>query len=116
LNLVLPDQTQQSLRSTLGVRTLLPFQAGGATAVFEARAAWSHEFSNTRSISARLAGDPAASVFTVSGPSLPRDGAVVGVGVAAQASRNLRLYADVSGEFNGRERAGTLSAGLRYQW
>jgi fibronectin-binding autotransporter adhesin len=116
LNLLLPDQHQQSLRSTLGLRSLIPFQAGGTTAVFEARAAWAHEFNNTRSINARLAGDPAASVFTVSGPSLPRDTAVVGVGIAAQASRNLRLYADVNGEFNGSERAGTLSVGLRYQW
>ncbi len=116
LNLVLPDQSQQSLRSTVGVRSLLPFQAGATSVVFEARAAWSHEFNNTRSVNARLAGDPAASVFTVSGPALPRDTAVAGIGIAAQASRNLRLYADVSGEFNGRERAGTLSVGLRYQW
>jgi outer membrane autotransporter protein len=116
LNLVLPEQSQQSLRSSLGLRTLRPFQAGGTQAVIEARAAWSHEFNNTRTINARLAGDPAAAVFTVSGPSLPRDSAVVGVGIAAQASRSLRLYADLNGEFNGRMRAGALSVGLRYQW
>jgi outer membrane autotransporter protein len=116
LNLVLPEQSQQSLRSSIGLRTLHPFQAGATQAVFETRAAWSHEFNNTRSINARLAGDPAAAVFTVSGPSLPRDSVVVGVGIAAQASRNLRLYADLNGEFNGRVRAGALSVGLRYQW
>jgi outer membrane autotransporter protein len=115
-NLLLPNQRQESLRSSLGLRSVHPFQAGATQAVFEARAAWSHEFKNTRDINARLAGDPAAGVFTISGPSLPRDSAVVGVGIAAQASRNLRLYADVNGEFNGRERAGTLSVGLRYQW
>lgn len=116
LNLVLPDQTQESLRSSLGARTLHPFQVGSMQWVFETRAAWSHEFKNARSVNARLAGDPVASVFTVSGPSLPRDSAVVGVGIAAQASRNLRLYADVNGEYSSRERAHTLSVGLRYQW
>lgn len=116
LNLVLPEQSQQSLRSSLGLRTLHPFQAGATQAMFETRAAWSHEFKDTRSINARLAGDPAAAVFTVSGPTLPRDSAVVGVGIAAQASRSLRLYADLNGEFNGRVRAGALSLGLRYQW
>ena len=116
LSLVLPDQNQQSLRSSIGVRSLHPFQVGGTHAVFEARAAWSHEFSTTRNVSARLAGDPASSVFNISGPSQQRDSAVVGVGLAAQASRDLRFYADLSGEFNGRGRAGTLSVGLRYQW
>ncbi len=116
LNLVLPGQSRESLRSSLGVRTLHPFQAGATHAVFETRAAWSHEFNATRNIDAYLAGDPAAAVFTVSGPSLPRDSAVVGVGIAAQASRSLRLYADLNGEFNGRVRAGALSVGLRYQW
>ena len=116
LNLVLPDQSQESLRSSLGARTLHPFQVGSMQWVFETRAAWSHEFKNARSVNARLAGDPVASVFTVSGPSLPRDSAVVGVGIAAQASRNLRLYADVNGEYSSRERAHTLSVGLRYQW
>ena len=56
LNLVLPEQSQESLRSTLGVRTLHPFQVGATQAVFETRAAWSHEFSNPRNINARLAG------------------------------------------------------------
>jgi len=38
------------------------------------------------------------------------------VGIAVHISRNLRLYADLNGEFNGRERAGMLSVGLRFQW
>ena len=116
LNLVLPEQSQDSLRSSAGLRTLRSFQAGGTQAVIEARAAWSHEFRDKRSVSAHLAGDPAAAVFTVSGPSLPRDSAVVGVGVAAQTSRNLRVYVDMNAEFNRYSRTYTLSAGLRYQW
>lgn len=51
-----------------------------------------------------------------SGPSLPRDSAILGVGIAAQATRDLRLYADVNTEFNNRSRATALSVGLRYQW
>jgi outer membrane autotransporter protein len=41
---------------------------------------------------------------------------VVGLGIAVQATRDLRLYADVNGEFNNRSRALALSVGLRYQW
>lgn len=116
LNLILPKQSQNSLRSSLGARTVVPFDLGGAPAVFEARAAWSHEFKDTRSIDARLAGDPAAGVFTLSGPHVPRNSAVLGMGIATQATRGLRLYADVNSELNGGSRAYALSAGLRYQW
>lgn len=116
LNLILPKQSQDSLRSSLGARTVVPFDLGGAPAVFEARAAWSHEFKDTRSIDARLAGDPAAGVFTLSGPHVPRNSAVLGMGIATQATRGLRLYADVNSELNGGSRAYAVSAGLRYQW
>ena len=116
LNLILPKQSQDSLRSSLGARTVVPFAMGGVPATLETRAAWSHEFKDTRSVNARLAGDPAAGVFSLSGPHVPRDSVLLGVGIAAQATRGLRLYADVNSELNGSSHAYAVSAGLHYQW
>jgi len=58
LNLVLPDQIQGSLRSSLGVRTLRPFPVGGMQWAFESLAASSHELTTARSVNASLATSP----------------------------------------------------------
>ncbi|HET7157498.1 MAG TPA: autotransporter outer membrane beta-barrel domain-containing protein [Burkholderiales bacterium] len=52
----------------------------------------------------------------MTGINIPRDTAVLGLGLSAEAKRNLRLYADVSAELNSVQRAVVFSAGMRYQW
>ena len=46
----------------------------------------------------------------------PFGGAVLGVGLAAEAKRNLRVYAELSAEANGVQRTYGIAAGLRYRW
>jgi outer membrane autotransporter protein len=117
LNLVVPSRTLESLRSTVGARALYPFESAGATRMaLEARAGWAHEFRDQRALSARLAGDPTGASFSVTGISIPRDSAVLGLGLAAEAKRNLRVYAELSAEVNGVQRTYGIAAGLRYRW
>ena len=117
LNLDVPGRRFDSLRSTLGVRAVLPFDtAGGMRMALEGRAAWAHEFRDQGVLNARLAGDPAGASFSVAGITIPRDSAVLGVGLAAQASRALRFYADLNTEANRGQRSVALSVGLRAVW
>ena len=117
LNLVVPSRAVNSLRSTLGVRASYPFDIdGGMRMAIEARAAWAHEFRDQGALNARLAGDTTVASFSVTGINIPRDTAVLGLGLSAEAKRNLRLYADVSAELNGVQRSVVFSAGMRYQW
>jgi outer membrane autotransporter protein len=116
LNLRVPDQHAESLRSMVGARALRAFQSGGSQWTLEGHAAWAHEFRDPVAVTAALAGDPTAAIFTAAGPGLPRDSAVIGVGIAAEIKHNLRFYADLNTEFNGRERSYALGAGLRYGW
>jgi outer membrane autotransporter protein len=117
LNLVVPGSTFDSVRSTLGARASYAFNmADGTRMALEGRVGWAHEFGDQPVLSARLSGDPTGASFAVSGISLPRDSAVLGVGFAAEAKRNLRLYADLSAELSRVQRSHALSGGLRYQW
>jgi outer membrane autotransporter protein len=117
LNLVVPSRTLELLRSTVGARALYPFESAGATRMaLEARAGWAHEFRDQGALSARLAGDPTGASFSVTGISIPRDSAVLGLGLAAEAKRNLRVYAELSAEANGVQRTYGIAAGLRYRW
>jgi outer membrane autotransporter protein len=61
-------------------------------------------------------GDATGASFSVTGINIPRDTAVLGLGLSAEAKRNLRLYADSSAELNSVQRAVVFSAGMRYQW
>jgi outer membrane autotransporter protein len=116
LNMAVPSRTLDSIRSTLGVRALYPFEAtGGTRMALEGRAGWAHEFGDEGVLSARFVGDPTGASFTVTGVHIPRDSAVLGVGLAAEAQRNLRLYVDVGAELNSAQRSYGLSAGLCYQ-
>jgi outer membrane autotransporter protein len=116
LNLNVPAQRFESFRTLLGARAAHTFQASGARWTLEGHAAWAHEFDDPVAASARLAGDPTAAVFSVTGPAVPRDSAVIGAGIATELKRDLRFYADINTELNGQQRTYALGAGLRYQW
>jgi outer membrane autotransporter protein len=116
LNLSVPGQRSESLRSMLGARAAHSFQATGVQWTIEGRAAWAHEFNDPVAASARLAGDPTAAIFSVTGPAVPRDSALIGAGISAELKRDLSFYADVSAELNGQQRTYALGAGLRYRW
>ncbi|MCP3867327.1 MAG: autotransporter domain-containing protein [Gammaproteobacteria bacterium] len=117
LNLSVPENTQHFLRGILGVRTTLPVTtAAGTRLALESRAAWSHDFRDSGAVSARFAADPGGAPFAISGVSLPRDSAHLGIGIAGETRKNLRFYADLDTELNSRQQSIVISAGIRYRW
>jgi autotransporter-associated beta strand protein len=117
LNLAFPDSDAESLRSSLGVRLIYPFETnGGVKGAVEVSPQWLHEFRTPHASAARFEGDVASDGFTIAPQSMPRDSAALTVGVSADFQKKLRVYADINGEMNGALRAYGASAGVRYFW
>lgn len=117
LNLSVDAQDNDSVRSLFGVRlrhTLEAFDSGPVEV--ELRAAWAHEFADAAEFRARLAGDAAATLFTVRNSNALDNAANVGAGVIAQLHRHAFVFADLDGEVSGAHQAFSLSAGLRARW
>jgi outer membrane autotransporter protein len=118
LNLMVQAQARESTRSYLGVRAIYNLDAGGAGIHLEPRVLWSHEFGNVSRApaSAQLAGAPVAGTFQTQGPSVKRDGAVLGLRASGQVRRNLALFGDVSAELRNGQSNMTLFVGARSTW
>lgn len=82
-------EQQESLRSQLGVRIAKTLTtASGMQWMADAQAGWIHEFADNQShVTAIFAGMPASQLapahFTVAGPALTRDRALLGVGISS---------------------------------
>jgi outer membrane autotransporter protein len=97
--LEIQNQDEDSLRGTAGVRVSYDLHAGTKGVIFrpEVRAAWLHEFSDQAyPINARLASG-AGDVFTVFGPTIGRDAALVRAGMSVQLSPSWSIYAYYDG-------------------
>ncbi len=116
LNLAVPGRTMNFLRSTLGIKAARDLSRGGMQGTLEARIAWAHEFASQGSLSARFAGDPNSPTFSVPNVDVPRDSAIIGLGLSVRASRGLQLYANVASEFNSAQKLYSIGMGLRYEW
>ncbi len=116
LSLAMPKNSQEGLRSLLGVRISKDWKSGKYAGLVEGRVAWSHEFRDTAQVSPYLAGDPGATPFTVASAALPRDGALLGLGVSAEVADAWRLHIDLSSELNRNLRNHSLGLGLHYLW
>jgi autotransporter-associated beta strand protein len=90
--LQIQDQDEYSLRGTTGVRVAYDLKCGHAIIRPEVRAAWQHE-SGDRAypIDARFASG-AGDVFTVHGPEIGRDSALVDAGLAIQWNNRISTY------------------------
>lgn len=93
-----PDQHQESLRSNLGARISYTTQLGGVRVTPQARITWQHEFmDSTQSMDASFASGPGP-VFSVDGPEIGRDSALITAGVNVQISPTVSAYAFYSGQ------------------
>jgi outer membrane autotransporter protein len=91
-------QSQDSLRTDLGLRAEYRIKAGGVELRPHVRAAWEHEyFYSALPIDARFASG-AGGVFTVFGPSEGHDSLIVSAGVDVQLTQKLLLYLDYDGQ------------------
>ena len=109
------DQDDHSLRSTTGLRFAYDFKAGRTIVRPEVRAAYQHEYGDRAyPIDASFASG-AGDVFTVHGPAVGRDSALVDAGVAVQLSNRCSIYAyydGVLGRSNYENHA--VSGGVRF--
>jgi outer membrane autotransporter protein len=96
-----PDQNQEAYRSNLGFRiaheqVMKPGE--GLTVVPELRAAWRHDFGPQEyAIDANFIG--CTDLFTVHGPYVGRDSAVVNIGLTAYCTPGLSAYVFYDGQF-----------------
>src|ERR1700693_1455156 len=90
--LQIQDQSEDSLRSTVGLRASYDIRAGSMIFRAEARAAWLHEYyDQAYPIDARLASG-GGGVLTAFGPTVGHDAAQIRAGVSAQLSRAFAVY------------------------
>jgi len=93
-----PDQHQESLRSTLGVRVSYSMPVGRMKLTPQARVFWQHEFlDSTQSIDSSFAAG-ACPVFTVNGPVIGRDSLRVSAGLHLQVTPTVGAYLFYGGQ------------------
>ncbi|TDU71312.1 outer membrane autotransporter protein [Prosthecobacter fusiformis] len=92
------DQEQESLRTNLGAKISYVIPAGRVRITPQARVTWQHEFMDaTQSIDSSFASGPGP-VFTVDGPEMGRDSALVTAGVTVQFNPSVAAYAFYTGQ------------------
>jgi len=109
-----PDQSQDSKRSTLGLRARYDWKVGGGIVRQEVRAAWQHEFGDTAyPIDSRFVSG-ADEIFTVHGPEIGRDSALIDAGLAVLWNERVSTYVYYDGQV-GRDNYTShgVSGGLR---
>lgn len=112
LNLVVQQQTVNSLRSTFGV----DLSATLRKATIGVRLGWQHEYADTsRPMTASFSGAP-GTPFTVFGATPQRDSAVVGLGATFQVAEATEISLRYDGELGGGTNNNALTLGLRMKW
>ncbi len=112
LNLVVQQQTVNSLRSTIGVELAAAWQK----TTLGLRLGWQHEFADTsRPMTASFSGAP-GTPFTVFGATPQRDSAVLGLGATFQVADATEVTLRYDGEVGGGTNNNALTAGLKMKW
>jgi len=89
---------EDSLRTAFGFKLSYDCKCGGMLIKPELRAAWQHEFgADAYSLASNFA-DGAGGTFTVDGPKLGRDSALLGAGFAIQINDHVATYLYYDGE------------------
>ena len=117
LPLRFPEQSQESLRSNLGARLSYTAVMNGIKVIPQVRAAWQHEFlDDTQSMSSQFATGNSP-VFTVNGPEMGNDSAIVSAGLTVQFTPALSIYSFYDGQV-GRSNyiSNNVSCGLKFDF
>jgi outer membrane autotransporter protein len=92
------DQSVDSIRTALGIKTSYDLKIGGVLIKPEIRASWQHEYDDSAySIVASFA-NGAGNSFTVVGPKIGRDSFLIGAGVAVLWNDRISTYVYYDGE------------------
>jgi len=93
-----PDQHQESLRTELGARIAYNAVFNGMTITPQVRIAWQHEFrDSTQSMDSSFTGG-SSPTFSVNGPHMDRDRAVISAGISAQITPTVCVYGFYDGQ------------------
>jgi len=117
INLNVAQQNTTSVRSVLGAELAGTADLGrlGRLAL-QLRLGWAHEYADVAyPVTAAFAGAPFAP-FTVTGATLPRDSAIVGLLAQAGLGDGASLYLRYDGEVGGGFNAHALTLGVRVSW
>lgn len=109
------SQSEDSLLSTVGLQASYTTTLGHIPVTPFVRAQWEHELlTSTSSIDA---GFTSADTFTVQGPHIGRDGALLDVGISAQLTPRVGIFSYYTGDL-GRENYNvqSITAGVRFSF
>lgn len=87
-----PDQSGESIRTSLGIKASYDWKVGNVLVKPEIRAAWQHEFGDDDYALDSQFAHAAGNVFTVNGPETGRDSLLLGAGVAIQFNEKVAAY------------------------
>ena len=117
LSLIAPVRHIRSHRSIAGGRVSKTIERlTGARTMFEARAAWAHEFSPIEGMAVRFAGDTATGGFVIASPDRVGDSALLGTRITGQALTHFTFFGTADGEMSGSTTRWTIGAGVRATW
>ena len=109
-----PSQHQESLRSEIGAK--IAYNAilnNGVVLTPQIRVAWQHEFmDSTQTMDSQFI--TGGSMFTVAGPHMDRDRALLSAGISAQLTPTICIYGYYDGQINSSEyTANQFTAGIK---
>jgi autotransporter-associated beta strand protein len=114
LDLSVGDTHHTSVQSSLGGRVVRSYMADETLKIEpEVSAAWKHDFRD-RAVTDNTSLDGQG--YAVSSTKTGRDGAVLGLGVAASDNGNTKLFLDYTAEAREHETDQTITAGIRVKW
>jgi outer membrane autotransporter protein len=119
LALEFPDQSQESLRSTVGLHAAYDWRLFGLHWRSEYRAAWKHEFDDTAyGIDSRFALRAlGTSLLTVRGPDVGRDSALVSSGTTILWNDRVSTYLNFDSEYGRKNYDNqSVSGGIRVRF
>ncbi|MDR3406473.1 MAG: autotransporter domain-containing protein [Chthoniobacter sp.] len=105
----------ESLRTAFGIKASYDWKVGGILIKPEIRAAWQHEYGDAAYALDSSFANGAGGTFTVNGPQLGRDSALLGAGFAIQCSERCSTYFYYDGELGRTNYQSTsVTGGFRY--
>ena len=96
--LAIENRYGESLRSAAGFKASYDWKVGGVIVKPEVRAAWQHEYGDAGYDMSSSFANGAGNSFTVSGPRIGRDSALLGAGFAIQYSKRCSTYLYYDGQ------------------
>jgi outer membrane autotransporter protein len=106
-----PEQSQESLRTNLGAKIAYTADVNGIKVTPQVRLSWQHEYlDSTQAMNSQFATGNSRT-FTVSGPEIGRDSALISAGVNVQVSPTVNVYAYYDGQL-GRNNYSSNSASI----